>query len=45
VSDDLGILDFIFDNIKTNLNDSLEKKMPMAFDLWDINFYFIEQKL
>ncbi len=33
VSDDLGILDFIFDNIKTNLNDSLEKKMPMAFDL------------
>jgi hypothetical protein len=38
VSVHLRFLGFIFDNIKTNLNDLLEKKMPMTFDLWDINF-------
>ncbi len=38
VSDDLKIFDTIFENIKTKLNDSLVKKMPMTFDLWNINF-------
>jgi hypothetical protein len=33
VSEDFGILDSIFEEVKTNLNDSLEKKMPMTFDL------------
>ncbi len=38
VSVDLRIVNFIFDNIKTNLNDWLEKKMPSPQTEWDIHF-------
>jgi hypothetical protein len=33
VSVNLRIVDFIFDSIKTNPNDSLDKKIPMIFHL------------